>query len=168
MNKINYPEEEQVKTLNTRIAQVIELLQKNKRNELNRRELLKLVGQRRGLINCLNKKKVEAYLNKQQTLQKELCLSLRKILFKIYPKIKEEIKWGVISYDNGMYYIGVVKHGVNFGFSMNGLSNNDIKKFNGNGKTMRNIKIKKIEDINEKELTKLIKLVHSNSNYIYN
>jgi len=59
------------------------------------------------------------------------------------------------------YFIAVVKHGVNFGFSIKGLTRNDIEKFEGSGKTMRNIKFESIEDIDEKRLVDLIKLVHT-------
>lgn len=103
--------------------------------------------------------KIAEYIKKQPSPQKEICLALRKILLKLYPKIKEEMKWGAIVYDNGRYYIGVVKYGVNFGFAIDGLCKKDIGKFEGNGKTMRHVKIETCKDIDEKKLIELIELV---------
>ena len=105
-------------------------------------------------------KKVADYINKQNSPQKEICLELRRIIFKLYPKIKEKMKWGAIVYDGGKYYIGGVRYGVNLGFAINGLSNDEIKQFEGSGKTMRHIKIISPLDIDEQKLAKLIKMVH--------
>lgn len=105
-------------------------------------------------------RKILDYINKQKSPQKEICLKLRSIILKTLPKTKEEMKWGAIVYDGGRYYIGVVKYGVNLGFSVNGLDKDEIKQFEGNGKTMRHIKVKSLDDIHEKILVGLIKLVH--------
>jgi hypothetical protein len=105
-------------------------------------------------------KKIADYINKQKSPNKEICFELRKIILKLYPKIKEEMKWGAIVYDGGRYYIGVVKYGVNLGFAVGGLNKEEIKQFEGNGKTMRHIKIETLSDLDEPRLTRLIKLVH--------
>jgi hypothetical protein len=102
---------------------------------------------------------VKKYIDKQESLQKEICIALRKILLKTLPKIKEEMKWGALVYDDGRYYIGVVRYGVNFGFAINGLDKKEVALFEGSGKTMRHIKIEKLEDIDKKKLIELIKLV---------
>lgn len=106
-------------------------------------------------------KKIADYIGKQKSPKKEICLALRKILLKVFPKIKEEMKWGAVVYDGGRYYIGVVRYGVNFGFAINGLSKEEVEQFKGSGKTMRHIKIKALGDIDEKKLVQLIKLVHN-------
>lgn len=105
-------------------------------------------------------KKIADYINKQKSLNKEICLGLRRIILKLYPKIKEEMKWGAIVYDGGRYYIGVVKYGVNLGFAVGGLNKEEIGQFEGSGKTMRHIKIISPLDIDEQKLAKLIKMVH--------
>ena len=105
------------------------------------------------------KKDVTDYINKQKSPQKEICLALRKILLKTLPKIKEEMRWGVLVYDGGRYYIGVVRYGVNLGFAIKGLSEEEIGQFEGSGETMRHLKIKTLKDINQKKLVELIKLV---------
>ncbi len=104
--------------------------------------------------------KVVEYINKQKSPQKEICLVLRGVLLKTYPKINEEMKWGAIVYDNGRYYIGVVKYGVNMGFAVNGLSDEEQRLFNGHGKSMRSLKFQSLDEIDEHKLMALIKLVH--------
>jgi hypothetical protein len=52
-----------------------------------------------------------------------------------------------------------LKNHVNIGFSINGLSEDELKLFEGTGKTMRHIKIHTLEDVNEKKLVHLIELV---------
>ena len=51
------------------------------------------------------------------------------------------MKWGVPVFAGGKFYIGSLKNNVNLGFSINGLNEKEIGLFEGNGKTMRHIKI---------------------------
>lgn len=103
--------------------------------------------------------KVIAYIEKQKSPQKEICTKLRKIILKIFPKVKEEVKWGVPAYYDGKYYFVALKDHVNLGFSIKGLSKEELSLFKGNGKTMRIIEIKSLNDINEKEIIKLLSMV---------
>jgi hypothetical protein len=48
---------------------------------------------------------------------------------------------------------------VHVGFAVAGLSEDEISLFEGNGKTMRHIKIPTLESIDEHRLAKLIKMV---------
>ncbi len=104
-------------------------------------------------------KKVDEYIEKQESPQKEICNKLRKIIFKTFPNIKEEMKWGVPSYANGKYYFVTLKTHVNLGFSIKGMSKDKIALFQGSGKTMRVIEIKSEKDIDEKQIIKLLKLI---------
>ena len=104
--------------------------------------------------------KVDEYINKQKSPQKEVCAYLRNLIHKTIPGIREEIKWGVPVFAGGKFYIGSLKNHVNLGFSMNGLNGKEVAFFEGNGKTMRHIKVKSIHDDNEKKLIQLIKLVN--------
>jgi hypothetical protein len=63
---------------------------------------------------------VEDYIKKQKSPQKEICTKLRESIFEIFPQAKEEIKWGVPSYNGGLYYIVALKDHVNLGFSIEG------------------------------------------------
>ena len=102
-------------------------------------------------------KKIKEYIDKQPSPQKEICHKVRKILLSTLPDVKEEYKNGVPWY--GKFYIAGVKAGVNVGFSITGLDEDDIRLFEGNGKFMRHIKIRSEDEIDEKKLKSLFKLV---------
>lgn len=104
--------------------------------------------------------KIDEYINKQKSPQKEICLYLINLIHKTLPAVKEEMKWSVPVFAGGKFYIVSLKNHVNLGFSVNGLNESEIALFEGSGKTMRHIKIKSLEDIDEKKLVKLIKLVN--------
>ena len=101
---------------------------------------------------------VEKYIEKQKSPQKEICKNLRKIVVKAFPDIKEEMKMGVPWYE-GKYYIVALKDHVNLGFSLKGLSKKEIELFEGSGKTMRHVKIRSMDEIDEKKIVKLLKVV---------
>ncbi len=62
MNKTNSLAKEQIRVLSAKINELIILLQTDRQNESNRRELLKLVGRRRRLLTYLKKKSRKDYL----------------------------------------------------------------------------------------------------------
>ena len=101
---------------------------------------------------------VDNYIQKQASPQKEICESLREIILKTFPNIKEEMKLGVPWYE-GKYYIVSLKEHVNLGFSLKGLSKEEVGLFRGSGKTMRVIEIKSTQDIDEENIVRLLKLV---------
>ncbi len=102
--------------------------------------------------------KVKEYIEKQKSPQKEICHKLRDIILSIFPDIKEEMKYGVPYYEN-KYYIVALKTHVNLGFSIKGLTKEEISVFEGTGKTTKHIKINTIEDIDEMKIIKLLKMV---------
>jgi hypothetical protein len=103
-------------------------------------------------------KRVKEYIEKQKSPQKEICYRLRDIILKTFPGIKEEMKWGVPTFSGGKYYIGALKEHVNLGFSINGLTKEEIALFEGSGKTMRHIKVRTPGDIDEKRIVKLLNI----------
>ena len=103
------------------------------------------------------KTEVEKYIKKQKSPQKEICSKLREIIVKTYPKIEEQMWAGVPFYDK-RYYIVALKDHVNMGFAINGLSEKEIALFEGKGKTMRHIKFFSIDDIDAKQIAKLMKI----------
>jgi hypothetical protein len=105
--------------------------------------------------------KVDKYIEKQNSPQREICRRLRNLIIETFPDIKEEMKWGVPTYDGGKYYLVALKTHVNLGFSIAGLSKDEIALFQGSGKTMRNIEICSEEDINKEQIIKLLKLIQS-------
>ncbi|MFX1241941.1 MAG: DUF1801 domain-containing protein [Promethearchaeota archaeon] len=103
-------------------------------------------------------KKVSEYIEKQKSPHKEICRKLREIILNTFPDIIEEMKYGVPYYGN-KYYIVALKVHVNLGFSITGLTKEEIALFEGSGRTTRHIKIKTLEEIEEKEIIKLLKIV---------
>ena len=101
----------------------------------------------------------DAYIEKQKSPQKEILQELRRMFRETLPNCKEEMRWGVVTFEDGKFYIAAMKNRVHVGFAITGLSNEEVNLFEGNGKTMRHIKIPTIESINEKNLPRLIKLV---------
>jgi hypothetical protein len=105
--------------------------------------------------------KVKQYMEKQKSPQKEICNKLRKIIFETFPDIKEEMKWGVPSYDSGKYYFVALETHVNLGFSLKGLSKKEQELFEGSGKTMKHVKIYSLRDIDEKKIIKLLRIIQN-------
>lgn len=103
--------------------------------------------------------KVQEYILKQKSLQREICMKLREIITKTISKHNEQMRRGVPSYKQGKFYIAPLKDSVNLWFSIKGLWIEDIKKFTGAGKYMRNLKFRTVDDIDEKIVIKLLKLV---------
>jgi hypothetical protein len=109
--------------------------------------------------------KVDNYIKKQKSPQKEICQKLREIILKTIPQINEEMKVGVPCYGHakddlcGKFYIAALKDHVNLGFSLKGLSKKEQELFEGNGKTMKHIKIYSLEEIDEKKIITLLKLI---------
>ncbi len=103
--------------------------------------------------------KIDEYIEKQQSPQREICKKLRQIIFNTFPDIKEEMKWGVPAYGNGKYYFVALKTHVNLGFSIKGLTKEKIALFQGTGKTTRHIQIASLNEIDEKQIVKLLKLI---------
>ena len=103
-------------------------------------------------------KEVDNYIEKQKSPQKEICQGLRKIILKTFPNIKEEMKLGVPWYE-GKYYIVALKDHSNLGFSLKGLSSKEVGLFEGGGKTMKHIKIRSLNEIDEKKIVELLKVI---------
>jgi hypothetical protein len=104
--------------------------------------------------------KVDDYINRQRSPQKEICQRLRELIFKVLPGVKEEMRWGVPVFADGKFYIGALRDHVNLGFSIKGLTKEEIAIFEGSGKTMRHIKVYAVADIDEVRITGLLKLVN--------
>lgn len=103
---------------------------------------------------------IQNYINKQPLPQKEILQKVRKIFQKTLLNCEEKMCWGVITFADGKFYIAAMKNRVHVGFAINGLNKEEISLFEGNGKTMRHIKIPTLEDIDEPNLIKLIELVN--------
>ncbi len=103
--------------------------------------------------------KVKDYIKKQKSPQKEICKKLHRIIVKTFPKIKDGMKWGVLDYGDGRYYIVALKDHVNLGFSIKGLGKDEIELFDGKGKDSVHVEIGSLKDVDEKKIVRLLKVV---------
>lgn len=104
-------------------------------------------------------KKVDDYIQKQQSPHQEICRALRKLILETFPDVNEEMKWGVPAFASGKFYIVALKDHVNLGFSIEGLSKEELALFDGGGKTTRNVQIARLGDIDKERIIKLLRLV---------
>ncbi|MCJ7570612.1 MAG: DUF5655 domain-containing protein [Candidatus Thermoplasmatota archaeon] len=102
---------------------------------------------------------IDDYIEKQKSPQKEILQKVRKIFQKTLPDCEEKMAWEVVTFAGGKFYIVSMKDRVHIGFAITGLNKEEISLFEGSGKTMRHIKIPTLENIDEKMLIKLIKIV---------
>ena len=103
-------------------------------------------------------KEVDDYIGKQKSPQREICQNLRKIILEEFPDIKEEMKLGVPWYED-KYYIVALKDHVNLGFSLKGLSKEEVGLFEGSGKTMKHVKVHSLNEIDKVKIIELLKVV---------
>jgi hypothetical protein len=96
-------------------------------------------------------KEVSEYIENAPIEQKEIMKRLREIIFHAVPEVIEELKWNrpVYKYRKDIAYILVNKSHVNFGFSKFEKIKNPTALLEGNGKTMRHVKIRSLSDIND-------------------
>lgn len=104
--------------------------------------------------------KVNEYIEKQNSPQKEICEKLRGIIFQAYPSIHEQMKYGVPYYNNKFYIVALKNH-VNLGFSIKNLSTEEIALFEGEGKTTRHIKVRALREIEEERIIQLLDMVYT-------
>ena len=104
-------------------------------------------------------KQVNDYIEKQKSPQKEIMQKVREIFQKTLLNSAEKMHWGVITFATGKFYIAAMKNRVHVGFAITGLNKDEISLFEGSGKTMRHIKIPKLEDVDEEKLVELIRMV---------
>lgn len=93
---------------------------------------------------------INTYINNLSSEQKEIMLTLRKLIHEAVPEVQESFKWSrpVFGLQKDFAYLLAAKSYVNLGF-MNFQKIKDPRKLlEGIGKDMRHIKIRKLEDIN--------------------
>jgi hypothetical protein len=94
-----------------------------------------------------------------------ITVALRKIILNSSSELQEEFKWSMPNYSyNGLVcYLQTAKKHVNLGFHKgNELQDKDINNLlQGTGKTLRYIRIKKMEEIQSEAFTSLIQEAES-------
>lgn len=107
--------------------------------------------------------KVRNYLDQLPSPQREICNMVRDIIMKTFPNIEETFKNGVPWYEDKYYIVGLKDH-VNIGFSVLGLTPDEMNLFEGKGRFMRHIKIHSLNDVDEGEIASLLKVVKQKPN----
>ena len=102
---------------------------------------------------------IDEYINKQSSSQQEICQRLRELIFRTFPDAKEEMKWGVPAFADGKFYIVALKDHVNLGFSIQGLTKEEVALFDGGGKTTKHIQVATVDEIDEDRIITLLTLV---------
>lgn len=106
----------------------------------------------------IRNERVKNYLEKLPSPQKEICKRVRNIILTTFPDMVESFENGVPWYECKYYIVGL-KDYVNVGFSVEGLSEEEMRLFEGKGKYMRHIKLYSNSDVNEDKLIELLKVV---------
>ena len=101
---------------------------------------------------------VERYVERQSSPQKEIVETLRKIIVRTFPNVNEEMKMGVPWYEGKIYVVALKDH-VNLGVCLKGLSLKEKRLLEGNGRTMRHVKIHSLKDIDDKRIENLLMMV---------
>lgn len=101
---------------------------------------------------------VQKYLQNLPSPQKEICEKVRNIILKTFPNLEESFKNGVPWYECKYYIVGFKDH-VNIGFSVEGLTAEEMSLFEGKGKYMRHIKLFSPDEIDESRIVRLLKVV---------
>ena len=109
---------------------------------------------------------IKEYLDKQTPDRRKIMVYLRDILMEAIPSLNEKMEYGVMCYDD-LYYIANLPKQINMGFSIIGLPPEEVKLFQGTGKTMRHLKFENIDSIDKEELIKIIKLVRSKASPVH-
>jgi uncharacterized protein YdhG (YjbR/CyaY superfamily) len=104
-------------------------------------------------------KQVNEYIEKLKSPQKEILQEIRRIFHETLANPEEKMRWGAPTFAGGKFYIVALKNHVNVGFAISGLNKDEIRVFEGTGKTMRHIKIPTLEDVDKKKLVNLIEMV---------
>ncbi|MEP2935763.1 MAG: DUF1801 domain-containing protein [Gilvibacter sp.] len=104
--------------------------------------------------------KVTAYINTASSEQQEILMNLRQLIHDNIDNVTEEIKWGIPVFIKKKIftYLRVTKKHIAIGlYNIDRIKDED-GILEGKGKTMRHLKIKAKEDINQKIIIEWLKL----------
>jgi hypothetical protein len=102
--------------------------------------------------------KVLDYMNSAPSPQREIMFNLRELIYKIVPDATEDFKWGSPAFSRikTICYLAAFKKHVTFAFYDGRMLRDPDGILEGTGKMMKHIKLRKIEDIDEEQLSKWI------------
>ncbi len=105
--------------------------------------------------------KVTEYINKASCEQIETLEELRKLIHKVVGNVSEEIKWNMPVFNNGkdFAYLRFSKKHITLGFYNIDKIQDPNNLLEGEGNTLKHIKIAILEDEQKKEIEKWLKQI---------
>ena len=102
------------------------------------------------------------YLEKQISPQREICIQLRELILRNFPDLLETGMEEGLWY-KGVFYITAFRDHVNLGVGIGGMTADEIKHFEGKGKSMRHLKFYTVDDVHNEKLLEIMHLVYRNA-----
>lgn len=104
---------------------------------------------------------ISDYIQKANDDQIEILETIRQLIHTAVPGTTEAIKWKipVFAKDKDYAYLRFAKKHITLGFYNIGKIEDPNNLLEGTGSTLRHIKIRKVEDIDEKLVTKWLKAI---------
>jgi hypothetical protein len=98
------------------------------------------------------------YIHSAPAPQKEIMLIIRELIYKIVPDATEAFKWGSPAFSRikTICYLASFKKHVTFAFYDGRMLKDPDGILEGTGKIMKHIKLKRLEDMDEDQLSKWI------------
>ena len=103
--------------------------------------------------------KTEQYLQRQSPDHRLIIDEIRQLILTHFPDIKETGMIEGLWYE-GIFYLATIGDHVNLGVGVKGLNADELKHFQGKGKTQRHLKFFSTADIHPEELLALMNLVY--------
>ncbi len=101
---------------------------------------------------------VTNYIENSDQSQQEILSELRTLIFSVAPNVKEQFKWSrpVYGIEKDFCYLKSNKKDITLGFFDFARIKTNKDLIEGTGKSMRHVKLKKIEDIKDLKIKKML------------
>jgi len=101
---------------------------------------------------------VTRYIKDTENNHQKILTKLRKLILSVAPKVNEQYKWSrpVYGLEKDFCYLQNTKKHVTFGFHEYDKISTNTHLIEGTGKSMRHIKLTKVEDIDEFQIKQII------------
>ena len=96
-------------------------------------------------------KNVDSWISEHDPAIRQICETLRDIVLKGDPELKESIKWGNPVYEKRgkVFYLSATDRYVTLGFFQGARLTDPGGRIDGTGKGMRHVKVRALEDIDK-------------------
>ena len=99
-------------------------------------------------------KNVDSWLAELDPSVRQVAQSIRGLIEEISPDLRETVKWGqpIYSGNSEVLYIGATDSYVKIGFFRGGALGPSVSGMDGDGKNLRHVKIRALDDLNPRRL----------------